>query len=475
MNRGRHHMSDERGNLFPRLVIAGVSGDSGKTLVSLGLALLAGERGLPVAAFKKGPDFIDAAWLSWASDRPARNLDTYLMGPEGALGSFLRHGLQGGLNVVEGNRGLYDGVDAAGTHSTAELAKVLRAPVLLVLNASKMTRTAAALVLGCQTLDPSVRLCGVVLNRVAGARHETVLRESIEKACGVPVLGVIPRLRGESPLPDRHLGLVTPQERGGLDGLRGRLLQAAADHLDVPRILEVAHGIPHLPPPREGAPAPAAVRATVGYLSDSAFTFYYPDNLEALQAAGARLLPVSPLSGEPFPGDLDALYVGGGFPETHAGELSRRTGWMEGLRRSAEAGLPVYAECGGLMFLSRAILWRGERFPMAGVLPFEVEVLPSPQGHGYTELVADTANPFFDVNTRLKGHEFHYSRIIGAPDGLVTACRVERGTGCLPGREAVLHRNVWAAYTHLHALGSPEWAPSLVAAAAAFRRGTGRG
>ena len=467
-------MDDDTRRGYPRIVIAGMAGDSGKTLVSLGLTLLARDRGMDVAAFKKGPDFIDAAWLSWASGRPARNLDTHLMGFPGALASFLRHGAPDALHLVEGNRGLFDGMDSLGTHSTAELAKALQAPVILVLNAAKMTRTAAALVLGCRALDPDLQLGGVILNNVAGSRHERVLRDSVETVGGVRVLGAIPRFPGDSPLPDRHLGLLPPQEHAGLSELSDRIAKACSPHLDVEGILALAQSVPPLERPAEDELPSFPPLVTIGYLSDSAFTFYYPDNLEALEGRGARLRPCSPLSGEAFPGDLDALYIGGGFPETHAEALSAHVPWMEDLRRAVEGGLPVYAECGGLMLLSRAIYWRGARFPMAGALPFEVEVLPSPQGHGYAGLVVDGANPFFETGTRLKGHEFHYSRIVGPPGAVTTACRVERGTGCFPGRDAVVQDNVWAAYTHLHALSSPEWAPALVARALRHRQAKGR-
>jgi len=218
---------DQTNATFPRLVVAGLSGDSGKTLVSLALLLLAREAHIEVAAFKKGPDYIDAAWLTWASGLPARNLDTFLMGFPKAVGSFARHALPGGLNIVEGNRGLYDGSDARGTHSTAELAKALKSPVLLVINATKVTRTLAASVLGCQKLDPEVQIAGVILNQVSGVRHERVLREAIESVSGVPVLGVLPRAPGDALLPERHLGLVTPQEHPRIESVHSNLLSLA--------------------------------------------------------------------------------------------------------------------------------------------------------------------------------------------------------------------------------------------------------
>ncbi len=470
---------------FPRIVVAGLSGDSGKTVVSLGLLLMAREKGLEAAAFKKGPDYIDAAWLRWASGSAARNLDSYLMGFEVVKESFSRHAASSGMNVIEGNRGLYDGFDAKGTHSTAELAKALGAPVLLVLNATKVTRTAAAMVLGCQRLDPGVRFAGVVLNQVSGKRHERVIRQAIEESCGLKVLGALPRGSGDMLLPGRHLGLVTPEEHPRLQDLSSSIMAICRENLDWDGITNAASGahdsalhtsIFILQPCRaSGAPrlesspaAPAAPRAgktRIGVVRDQAFTFYYPENLEALEAAGAEIVPVSPLRDGRFPDDIGALYAGGGFPETHAHQLSVNREWFEGLRLACDSGLPVYAECGGLMLLSKAIHWQGNRYEMAGAFPHEIVVHESPQGHGYAEIEVDGDNPFFAKGTKIKGHEFHYSALAPSVTAPNTACRVARGTGVGGGRDAIVANNVWAAYTHIHALATPEWAPALAAAA----------
>jgi cobyrinic acid a,c-diamide synthase len=462
----------------PRLVIAGLGGDSGKTVVSLGLLLLARERGLSPAAFKKGPDYIDAAWLTWAAGRPARNLDTYLMGPEEASASFRRHAASGCLSLVEGNRGLYDGADAQGTHSTAELAKLLDAPVALVVNATKVTRTVAALVLGCQRMDPGVRLGGVVLNQVSGRRHESVMRRAVEETCGIPVLGVLPRAAGDLLLPGRHLGLVTPQEHPGVAQARDNLLALVRPGLDWEALLNLAQSAPRLEAaPLAESPPPAPARSVrIGFVRDSAFTFYYPENLEALEALGAQLVPVSALEEACLPENLHALYIGGGFPETHGASLSANRSFLASLRRAARAGLPVYAECGGLMLLCRSLLWEGKRHEMAGVLPFDVEVCPRPQGHGYADLEVDAPNPFFSVGTVLRGHEFHYSRLVDSPSPPSTACKVLRGAGAFRGRDGLVQGSVWASYTHLHHLGSPAWSRGLVEAAARRREeGDGHG
>ncbi len=455
----------------PRIVVAGLAGDSGKTLLSLGLLLAFGRARREVAAFKKGPDYIDAAWLSWASGRPARNLDSYLMGFDVATDSFCRHAVREGLNVIEGNRGLYDGADAAGTHSTAELAKALRSPVILVVDATKVTRTAAAYVLGCQAMDPALHLAGVVLNQVAGKRHEAVLRQAIEETCTIPVLGVLPRAPGEALLPGRHLGLVTPSEHPRIGELESNLLRLLEGRLDLDRLAAIAEAAPPLPVPVPSGRHPAGPAAVkIGYLHDSAFTFYYPENLESLERGGALLVPLSALRDQALPPELQALYIGGGFPETHGAALAENVSFLTSVRQAAERGLPIYAECGGLMFLSQALRWQGGRYPMAGVLPFEVEVTAKPQGHGYAELEVDKENPFFAPGTRLKGHEFHYSRILapGAPPP--TACSVKRGTGALAGRDGVVMGRVWASYTHLHALATPEWTNSLLSIAGDFAR-----
>jgi cobyrinic acid a,c-diamide synthase len=452
----------------PRLLIAGISGGSGKTIVSMGLLLLLRRAGVEVRAFKKGPDYIDPAWLSWASANPARNLDTLLMGAGRVVSSFARNSVASGINLIEGNRGLFDGFDAAGTHSSAALAEALSTPVLLVLDATKMTRTAAALVLGCQKLDPSVSIRGVVLNNVNGARHEQVLRAAIESACSIPVLGALPRTAA-NPLPERHLGLVPPQEHRGMDQIEEALLKMIDGKLDLDAITAIARGASPLEAPSQEQPLlPDGHGLRIGYLKDSAFSFYYPENLEELERSGAELVPGSALQQNALPVGLHALYIGGGFPETHARELSANTNFLASLCDASANGLPIYAECGGLMLLARSIVLKGQGYPMARVFPFDVEVFDSPQGHGYSELHVDSPNPFFPTGTVLRGHEFHYSRLVGTGESIPTACALVRGSGCFAGRDSIVSQNVMASYTHLHALATPEWARGMLAAARNF-------
>jgi cobyrinic acid a,c-diamide synthase len=323
-------------------------------------------------------------------------------------------------------------------------------------------------------MAPGLRLGGVVLNRVSGARHEAVAREAIERACGVPVLGAIPRLEESDLLPGRHLGLLTPHEHDAKDRLADRLRAVAREALDLDRILECAWAAPPLdgelsPPGTSPGPGSTGRPVTIGYLSDSAFSFYYPENLEALEARGAKLAPLSSLSGDALPATLDALYIGGGFPETHAAQLSGNTALLASLRARADAGLPIYAECGGLMLLARSVSWQGVRHEMSGVLPVDVTVLARPQGHGYVVLSVDRPNPFFEVGREICAHEFHYSQVVGELP--VTSCAVLRGTGCGGGRDGIVTGSIWASYAHVHAGGTPEWADGMVAAARRYQDG----
>jgi cobyrinic acid a,c-diamide synthase len=452
----------------PRLIIAGLAGDSGKTLAAIGLARALTARGLAVAPFKKGPDYIDAAWLGAAVGRPGRNLDSFLL-ERGAIGEILSRGLPADLLLVEGNRGLFDGFDAEGSHSTAELAKSIGAPVILVIDVTKMTRTAAALVLGCSALDPVVRIAGVLLNRVGTSRQERVIRGALELISGPPVLGAIPRLHGDDPLPGRHLGLLTAVEHPAREQAIERAAGAVRENVDLDALISAAGGAPRsefidLLAFTSGEPVKIAV------FRDEAFSFYYQENLEALEAAGAELIFASPLHDSGFP-EADALYMGGGFPEVHVNRLATNGSMLRAVRTAVRAGTPVYAECGGLMYLARELIVDGVTHTMTGLLDLVVEQTERPQGHGYVEAEVDRENPFFDTGTRLRGHEFHYSRPTGGSAAKENALLLHRGRGLGNGRDGIVRGNIWASYMHIHALGTPSWAERLTALARTHRAG----
>ena len=471
---------------FPRILISALRGGAGKTIVSIGITAAWKEAGKHVTPFKKGPDYIDAGWLSLAAGRPCYNLDTFLIKTLHIFQSFLSHSTKDGISVIEGNRGLYDGIDIHGSTSTAELAKLLKTPVVLCIDCTKSTRTMAAAVLGCLKFDPDVAIKGVILNRVAGPRHENVLRKNIEKYCNIPVLGAIPKLDWEK-FPERHLGLVpTPEHGCAMDAIHDAS-KIAARYLDLKALTEVSinAGVlsaseitqekiqfqEHIQHPRRNRIS-ASLRSApvIGIIKDSAFQFYYPENIEALHAAGAETMMVSPFTTDVIP-QVDALYIGGGFPETHAQELADNVTFRRQLKDLAEKGLPIYAECGGLMYLGEELVLDEGTFSMAGVLPVVFGFSKKPQGHGYTVVSVEHENPYYKIGSEIKGHEFHYSKVLewrGTDNDL--AFGMKRGSGFLNKRDGVCYKNVLATYTHIHALGTPLWAEAMVRNAISYKK-----
>ncbi|MDX9857442.1 MAG: cobyrinate a,c-diamide synthase [candidate division Zixibacteria bacterium] len=453
----------------PRLLIAGLSGDTGKTIVSLSLLRALRSRGVKVAPFKKGPDYIDAAWLGWAADTACRNLDTFMVPAESVRQRFGASSTGRDLALIEGNRGLFDGQDLEGTHSSASLARLLAAPVILVVDATKATRTLAALVMGAMVFEPGVAIAGVILNRVAGTRHESIARATIEQGCGIPVLGALPKLgSGRALIPSRHLGLVPPTETDECAEIKTRLTELALHHLDLDALIEIAHRFDQ--PVNTAEPvSPARATCTIGVFRDSVFTFYYPENLEALEQAGARLVAIDSLTDQSLPVGLDGLYIGGGFPETQLDRLAGNRALMRSVHRAADSGLPVYAECGGLIYLARTLCRDDRTYQLAGVFDIDLTMQHKPCGHGYVDATVDVVNPFLAPGTRIRGHEFHYTGASGSMS-TQTCLKIETGVGLGGGRDGLLKKNVMASYVHIHADGVSCWAPSFVNAAARYRQ-----
>lgn len=451
------------------LVIAGLSGGAGKSVASVGLLAALRRRGLVVQPFKKGPDYIDAGWLAQAAGRTCYNLDAWLTGPDQVRTSFLAH-LQGAnCALVEGNRGLFDGVDAKGSSSTAELALLLDLPVLVVINCSKTTRTVAALALGCRMLDSRLRIAGVILNQIAGARHEQIIREALAEI-SMPVLGLVPRLKTDI-FPMRHLGVIPHQEYADVEAAVDRLATLAEAHFDLDAILATARQVPL--PAKSEPPAPwVQSRLKIGILRDAAFQFYYQENLEALEQGGAELVSVNALSAHELPEGLHALYIGGGFPETSAQALADNAGFRASLKAAIEKGLPVYAECGGLIYLGRSLLLDGQEYPLGGIFPVSFTLSRRPQAHGYSILHTRGENPFYPSGLRIRGHEFRYSVVqnwTGETSRLVF--QVERGEGFWEKQDGLVYKNALALYTHVLAGGTPEWAAGMLRAAERWAKG----
>ncbi|MDR3630877.1 MAG: cobyrinate a,c-diamide synthase [Desulfocapsaceae bacterium] len=443
------------------LVVAGLAGGSGKSVVTVGLIASLVDQGKTVVPFKKGPDYIDAGWLKLAAGRSCYNLDPYLMSEETILQSFFRRAGEGELAVVEGNRGLYDGVNSQGAYSTAELALLLRLPLLLVVNCTKITRTASALVLGCLKLDERVDIRGVILNQIATERQRSLISRAVEHDTGVPVLGAFPRLERDI-FPMRHLGMIPHQEYEGSRQALALLARTVSLSCDLDRIQEIAAPLSG-PAAGEQSPSPLpGKRVRIGVLQDAAFQFYYPENLEALARAGAEIIPINALRDPALP-ELDGLYIGGGFPETSARQLAENAGFRRSVRQAAEAGLPIYAECGGLIYLGSSIVMNGREYPLAGVFPIRFGMSDKPQAHGYSIFTVDGPNPFYEKGVKIKGHEFRYSTILewqGEAGEL--ALKMERGKGFMGGRDGLTKNNVLALYTHVHAEGTPQWATGLL-------------
>ncbi|MBL0143988.1 MAG: cobyrinate a,c-diamide synthase [Betaproteobacteria bacterium] len=447
------------------LLISAAWRSSGKTTIATGLIAGLAARGLAIQPFKKGPDYIDPQWLGAAAGRACRNLDMHLQGNDEIAAYWARHTADCDLALVEGNLGLHDGMDLEGADSNAALARLLGLPVVLVLDARGMSRGSAALLHGLASFDPAVRIAGVILNRVGGTRHEGKLRAAIERYTGIPVIGAIGDDSRLGVL-ERHLGLVPAAEIGDAQARVDAMREAVGEHVDLDSILAMANtAIPAAPaaPPAIALATRPGAGLRVGIARDRAFGFYYPDDIDAFRQAGATLVPVDTIEDATLP-DVDGLFIGGGFPEASAAALSANRSFRESLRRAIEGGLPVNAECGGLMYLSRSLSWRGHTWEMVGAIPADVVMQAKPVGKGYMRLAETGDHPWGSgEGTQIRAHEFHYSRLDNVDPDLRFAYRVERGEGASEGRDGIVHRNVLATYAHQRSVGGNDWVQRFLA------------
>lgn len=447
----------------PRLLIAAPRKSSGKTLVAIGLTAALTSRGLTVQTFKKGPDFIDPMWLTVAGHRTCHNLDVFIMGPERVLANFHRYSAAADLCLIEGNMGMFDGQDPEGSDSSAALAEWLQAPVLLVVDCQGLGRSIAPLVNGHLHFPGGQTIAGVILNNVASYRHEIKLRQAITQYTNTPVIGVLPRTDAIR-IDERHLGLIPVAERPDLPEQIAAMGDFIGRHLDLDRILALAANAVDLP---AGSPVslplapPSRPTIRVAYAYDQAFHFYYPENLEALRQQGVELVPFNLLDDPDLPPGTAGLYLGGGFPEMFLGQLAANQPMLSRIRAEARQGLPIYAECGGLMVLARHIRWHETDYPMLGLLPCNVAMQSRPQGYGYMELSGTGTQSWPATDARLRGHEFHYSKVIDLEPTAQFLYHVHRGTGIDSHRDGLLVGNTLASYVHLHADGAKGWAEFL--------------
>ena len=469
------------------LLISSPQGQSGKTIVTVGLCDVLKRRGLSIQPFKKGPDYIDPSWLTVAAGRTCRNLDLFLIPEDRLFFSFYRNCEGVNLAIVEGAMGLYDGLDSYGT--TAEIARLLSIPILLVVNTTRMTSSIAPMVMGFQHFQKDVPIAGVILNYVSGTRHERKLRKAIERYCGIPVVGSIPKDQ-DLHIMERHLGLIPSSESSEAELSIERIGRKLESRLDLDQILTLARSskAPQVSSPllkkektkKSSLPLKERdrVRGTartqkvrIGIIRDRAFNFYYPENLEALAMEGAELLFIDSFK-DRLP-KVDGLYIGGGFPEFFLKELEGNRGLRQDIAKAVHKNLPVYAECAGLMYLCRSISWNRRSYEMVGVIPSEISLSDRPEGHGYVIAKVINENPLFPVRLTIRGHEFHHSNLLPIDD-LQFAYRIQRGKGIADKKDGIVFKNLFASYVHLHALGTPEWAKSFVALASKGKRATRR-
>jgi cobyrinic acid a,c-diamide synthase len=445
---------------IPRIIIAGTQSGTGKTSLSLALVASLRRRRLRIQTFKIGPDFLDPSYLALASGRPCYNLDGWMTRKEYVLELFGRTTEDADLAVIEGVMGLFDGSDPENSEgSTAEMARWLDAPVLLVVNVHGMARSLSAVVKGCVEFERDLKVAGIIANHTGSDHHRDWLTQSLRSASLPPLLGAIPR-GALSTLPSRHLGLITADPKNLPPKTLEQLADVLEQHVAVDTVLQMAKNASPLSitePGREANPRPK--RVSIGVAYDRAFHFYYPDNLDELRLRGCDLILFSPLQDTKLPEGIDALYFGGGYPEEYAETLSENREMQEAVRLFAKKGRPIYAECGGLMYLTQGIeTTRAGRYPMVGLLPVWSRMLNCLKSLGYVEVSLTDNSLWGERGAVLRGHEFHYSELIGPPlddPRWTQVYKIKRRRSEKILTEGFQQNNVLASYVHLHWASQP--------------------
>ena len=456
------------------LYISAAHKSSGKTVIATGLCAALRARGYGVQPFKKGPDYIDPMWLSRAAGRPCRNLDFFTMKPMEIIDACNRYGYEADINIIEGTKGLHDGVAVDGSDSNAALAKLLDAPVILVVDARGLTRGVAPLVDAQSRFDKDVHTAGVILNRVGGTRHETKLRAAIEHYTDIPVLGMVSD-KTDLTIPEGHLGLLPANDHPQASRVVESIAERVRTQVDLDQVVRIAREA-QWPAGRGDWKPPESPECTVriGVARDAAFGFYYPEDLEGLQAAGAELHTFDTLADESLP-DVDALFIGGGFPERHMDALAANERLRQTLKDQIRGGMPVYAECGGLMYLSRSLEWAGNRAAMVGVVEADTVMHEKPRGRGYVKLRETGRSPWplLDGSNEeriVNAHEFHYSDLQNCAPNVDFAYDVIRGHGVDGKHDGIVVHNVLASFSHLRDVGAHAWTRRFVSFVSARRQ-----
>ena len=434
---------------FPRIVFSAIQSGSGKTTVTLGVMLALRKMGLRVQPFKAGPDYLDPMHHSAVCARVSRNLDSWLVQRGAILELFTRNAKGADISVIEGVMGLYDGFRDTEYGSTAHLAKILGAPVILVLNAASFSRSASAIVLGCKEFDKKVNLAGVILNNIGSPNHYHFAKSAIEKKTKIPVLGFLPKETGIK-LPERHLGLVSAEEKKPDSGLYAKLRALVEKNIDLGRLIKISRQAPGVTSALSLSSQRGCGKVTIAVAKDKAFNFYYQDNLDILERLGARLVEFSPLKDKSLPPDIDGMYIGGGYPEIFSARLSANLRIREAVGRYAEEGLPIYAECGGLMYLVKNIVdFQGRVFPMSGVFDCSAAMANKRQALGYIEIEVRKDNILSRKGDKIRAHTFHWSYLKNLSKSIRFAYKVTKGKERVY-EDGLIKENVLASYAHLH-------------------------
>jgi cobyrinic acid a,c-diamide synthase len=464
------------------LYISAAHKSSGKTTLTIGISAALSSLNKKVQVFKKGPDYIDPLWHTQATSRSCYNLDYNTMSKGEILSLYLKKAQGSDINLIEGNKGLYDGLNLDGSNSNAALAKLLDANIILVLDAQGMTRGIAPLVLGYQAFDPEIKIKGVILNKLGGSRHESKLRAVLEHYTDVPVIGAVHRHKALS-IAEKHLGLIPSNE----DNQAQQKIKAIADiikqSVDLDRLIEFGQHKLSASVQDTGSFAVAnnavankevtSTKINIAIFKDKAFGFYYQADMEALEDAGATLIYCNALEDELLPDDIDGLFIGGGFPERYMQALSQNSAFKTDLKQKIESGMPCYAECGGLMYLSRSITWNNKKEEMVGIIEADVKMSEKPQGRGLIQF-SENKNmlwPALDKeeidlkpvkNHIIAAHEFHYSKLVNIAKNVKFAYDISRGTGIDGKHDAIVYKNLLASYAHLQDSKQNHWAKRFV-------------
>lgn len=424
--------------------------------------------------FKKGPDYIDPLWLSAAAGRACYNLDFYTQSRDEISERYINQQQDSDLALIEGNKGLYDGIDVAGSNSNAAMAVHLGTPVVLVINCRGMTRGIAPLLLGYQAFDPNIRIAGVILNQVGGIRHQSKLIQVVEHYTDIPVLGAV-QADPELQIVERHLGLIPSNEEQSSEKLINKLAETAKTNVDLDRFLEIANGAELIGTASTQNPLNSERPYTglkIGLARDEAFGFYYPDDLDRFRESGAELLEFNTLKDRELP-DVDGIFLGGGFPETTMQQIESNPHMQQAIVGFIERGGPVYAECGGLIYLTRSLSWQGKKCRMAGVIPADTVMHEKPQGRGYVRLSETGRSPWPTLgegHQEIFAHEFHYSSLVGLKAQQDDyAYRVERGFGIDGKNDGYVYKNLLASYTHRRSVGGNNWVARFLALVASVK------